>query len=238
MKIIPAIDILDGKCVRLTEGDYATQKIYYTQPIEFAKQLEDHGIEYLHVVDLDGAKSKHIVNYPTLTELCTKTNLKVDFGGGIKTDQDIKIAFDCGASQVTAGSIAVKEPTMFLAWLARYGSDKIILGADCKAGRIYTNGWLESSELSIFDFIKTYEVQGVTQVICTDISKDGNLQGPAHELYAEILRTTQVQVIASGGVTSLEDLQRLKSIGCAGAIIGKALYEGKISLQDLVGLNI
>ncbi len=238
MKIIPAIDILDGKCVRLTEGDYATQKVYYTKPVEFAKQLADHGIEYLHVVDLDGAKSKHIVNHRALTEICTQTNLNVDFGGGIKTDEDIRIAFDCGASQVTAGSIAAKQPEVFLAWLARYGKDKIILGADCKAGKIYTNGWLERSSLAVFDFIKAYEAKGVTQVICTDISKDGNLQGPAHELYAEILRTTQVQLIASGGVTSLEDLQRLKSIGCAGAIVGKALYEGRINLKDLVGLKI
>jgi phosphoribosylformimino-5-aminoimidazole carboxamide ribotide isomerase len=233
MRIIPAIDIIDGKCVRLTKGDYSTQKVYNENPLEVAKQFEDAGIEYLHLVDLDGAKSKHIVNHKVLNEITSKTKLKVDFGGGIKTDADIKIAFENGASQITGGSVAVSHPELFLSWLETYGAEKIILGADFQNRKIATSGWYEKSELDVIDFIKTFELKGVQYIVCTDISKDGMLGGTSNEIYKEILAATKVKLIASGGVSSLNDLTLLKSIGCEGAIIGKAIYEGKISLEDL-----
>ena len=233
MRIIPAIDIIDGKCVRLSQGDYDTKKIYNENPLEVAKEFEDYGIEYLHLVDLDGAKSKQIINYKTLELIASKTNLKVDFGGGIKADQDIRIAFECGANQITGGSIAVQNPTLFQEWISQYGSDKIILGADAKDRKIATHGWLETSELDVIDFIQEYKTKGIDYVICTDIAKDGMLEGTSNELYAEILATSEVKLIASGGVSSIDDLIKIKELGCEGAILGKAIYEGRIQLKDL-----
>lgn len=233
MRIIPAIDIISGRCVRLTKGDYATKKIYKGNPVEIAKQYEDAGLQYLHLVDLDGAKSGSIVNYDVLNKIASATSLIIDFGGGIKSDEAIKIAFENGASQITAGSIAVKNPEMVSEWIAVYGSHKIILGADCHNRKIAVNGWQEQSDTDIIDFIKTYKAKGILKVICTDIEKDGMLQGPSIPLYLEIITTTKTGLIASGGVTSLKDLTRLKEIGCEGAIIGKAIYEGTITLKEL-----
>ncbi|MBV7441374.1 1-(5-phosphoribosyl)-5-[(5-phosphoribosylamino)methylideneamino]imidazole-4-carboxamide isomerase [Weeksellaceae bacterium TAE3-ERU29] len=233
MRIIPAIDIINGKCVRLTKGDYSTQKTYHENPLEMAKMFEDNGIQFLHLVDLDGAKSQHIINHKVLNEITVKTSLKVDFGGGIKSDEDARIAFESGASQITGGSIAVENPELFLHWLATYGTDKIILGADSNQRKIATRGWLEQSELDIVDFILEYEKKGIKNVICTDISKDGMLQGVSEELYKEILQKSKVNLIASGGVSSIEDLEISKEIGCEGVIIGKAIYEGKISMKEL-----
>ncbi|UYW02468.1 1-(5-phosphoribosyl)-5-[(5-phosphoribosylamino)methylideneamino]imidazole-4-carboxamide isomerase [Flavobacterium agricola] len=233
MRIIPAIDIIDGKCVRLSQGDYDTKKIYNENPLEVAKEFEDYGIEYLHLVDLDGAKSKQIINYKTLELIASKTNLKVDFGGGIKANNDVKIAFECGANQITGGSIAVKNPTLFLEWINTYGNNKIILGADAKDRKIATHGWLKTSELDVIDFIQEYKAQGIEYVICTDIAKDGMLQGTSNELYAQILAATNVKLIASGGVSSIDDLIKVKELGCEGAILGKAIYEGRIQLKDL-----
>jgi len=233
MRLIPAIDIIDGKCVRLTRGDYNTKKIYNENPLDVAMQFEANGIEYLHLVDLDGAKSQCIINYKVLESISSKTNLKIDFGGGIKSDKDLKIAFDCGANQITGGSVAVKNPEIFKRWLKKYGADKIILGADCSDRKITTAGWLESSDLDVVDFIKQYEKNGVKTVICTDIAKDGMLQGTSNLLYKEIINETDVKLIASGGVSNMEDLVFLKGLGCDGAIIGKAIYEGKISLAQI-----
>ncbi|MDM1062745.1 1-(5-phosphoribosyl)-5-[(5-phosphoribosylamino)methylideneamino]imidazole-4-carboxamide isomerase [Empedobacter falsenii] len=233
MRIIPAIDIIDGKCVRLSQGDYDTKKIYNENPLEVAKEFEDYGIEYLHLVDLDGAKSKQIINYKTLELITSKTNLKVDFGGGIKANDDIRIAFECGANQITGGSIAVQNPTLFQEWISQYGSDKIILGADAKDRKIATHGWLETSELDVIDFIQEYKTKGIEYVICTDIAKDGMLQGTSNELYTEILAASDVKLIASGGVSSIDDLIKVKELGCEGAILGKAIYEGRIDLKDL-----
>lgn len=233
MRLIPAIDIIDGKSVRLSKGDYNTKKVYNKNPLEVAKTFEDNGIEYLHLVDLDGAKSQHIVNYKVLESICTKTNLKVDFGGGLKSDEDLRIAFESGANQITGGSIAVKHPGIFRSWLNQYGSDKIILGADNKDRKIATSGWLEKSELDVVEFIKQYEQEGANYVICTDISKDGMLQGTSNELYAEIIDQTNVNLIASGGVSNINDVIQLKELGCEGVIIGKAFYEGKITLTQL-----
>ncbi len=233
MRIIPAIDIIDGKCVRLSQGDYDTKKIYNENPLEVAKEFEDYGIEYLHLVDLDGAKSKQIINYKTLELVASKTNLKVDFGGGIKANDDIRIAFECGANQITGGSIAVQNPTLFQEWINQYGSNKIILGADAKDRKIATHGWLETSELDVIDFIQEYKTKGIEYVICTDIAKDGMLQGTSNELYTEILAASDVKLIASGGVSSIDDLIKVKKLGCEGAILGKAIYEGRIDLKDL-----
>ncbi|MDH2207087.1 MULTISPECIES: 1-(5-phosphoribosyl)-5-[(5-phosphoribosylamino)methylideneamino]imidazole-4-carboxamide isomerase [Empedobacter] len=233
MRIIPAIDIIDGKCVRLSQGDYDTKKIYNENPLEVAKEFEDYGIEYLHLVDLDGAKSKQIINYKTLELIASKTNLKVDFGGGIKANDDIRIAFECGANQITGGSIAVQNPTLFQEWIDQYGSDKIILGADAKDRKIATHGWLETSELDVINFIQEYKTKGIDYVICTDIAKDGMLQGTSNELYAEILAASDVKLIASGGVSSIDDLIKVKELGCEGAILGKAIYEGRIDLKVL-----
>lgn len=233
MRIIPAIDIIGGKCVRLTKGDYATQKIYSENPLDMAKIFEDAGIHYLHVVDLDGAKAKQIVNYKILEVLASQTNLNVDFGGGIKSENDIKTAFECGAKQITVGSIAAQNQDLMLEWLMKYGAEKIILGADCKNRRIATNGWLENSNLDVISFIKDYENKGAKYSIVTDIDKDGMLSGPAFELYEEILTDTTISLIASGGITTIKDVQKLKNIGCEGAIIGKAIYEGTINLKEL-----
>lgn len=233
MRIIPAIDIIDGKVVRLSEGDYNRATTYNDDPVEMAKQFENYGITHLHLVDLDGARSQGIVNYKVLEKICKATNLKVDFGGGIKSDKDIQIAFESGATQVTGGSIAIKNPELFKSWISTYGSDRIILGADSKNRKIATNGWLETSDSDVVDFIQQYQSQGVEYVICTDITKDGMLNGPAFELYEEIISTTNVKLIASGGVSNVGDLIRLKKTGCEGAIVGKALYEGQISLNQL-----
>jgi phosphoribosylformimino-5-aminoimidazole carboxamide ribotide isomerase len=236
MRIIPAIDIIDGKCVRLTKGNYNTKKIYNENPLEIAKEFESNGIQFLHLVDLDGAKSQQIINYKVLEKIVTNTNLKVDFGGGLKSNEDLKIAFDCGANQITGGSIAAKNPNLFLEWLSIYSSEKIILGADCKNRKIATNGWLETSEVDVVDFINDYKIKGITNVICTDIDKDGMLQGTSNQLYTEIIETTGINLIASGGVSSIKDLEDLIALGCEGAIVGKAFYEGRISLKELSSL--
>ncbi len=239
MRIIPAIDIIDSKCVRLTKGDYSTKKIYNENPIEVAKQFEGAGIEYLHLVDLDGAKAKHIVNYRVLEQIASKTSLKIDFGGGLKSNEDLHIAFNSGAKQVTGGSIAVTNTELFEGWLEKYGSSRIILGADCKNYKVAVNGWQKSSQLEVLPFIKDYQKKGIRYVICTDISKDGMLQGPSYDLYNDIIQNCSnsngqsVKLIASGGVTTLDDLNRLESLGCEAVIIGKAIYEGHIQLRDL-----
>ena len=233
MRIIPAIDIIDGKCVRLSKGDYSTQKTYNENPLEVAKAFEDHGIEYLHLVDLDGAKSKHIVNHKVLETIATKTNLKIDFGGGLKTDEDLRIAFESGAQQVTGGSIAVKQPEVFSEWINTYGAERIILGADVKGEYIATDGWLETSDQSLFDFLDHYQSKGIQYTICTDISKDGMLQGPSFDLYQKILSETAIKLIASGGISQFDELPRLAEMGCEGTIIGKAIYENRISLKQL-----
>lgn len=233
MRIIPAIDIIDGKCVRLTKGDYGTQKTYGNNPLETAKMFEANGIRYLHLVDLDGAKSKHVVNHRILYEIATKTSLRIDFGGGIKSDDDVRIAFDNGAAQITGGSIAVQYPERFLKWLSTYGADKIILGADSNNRKIATHGWMKQSELDVIEFIANYKKRGIRYVICTDISKDGMLQGASEELYREILDQTDIRLIASGGIASINDVISLQQMGCEGVIIGKALYEGYITLNQL-----
>lgn len=233
MRIIPAIDVIDGKCVRLSKGDYSTQKTYNENPLEMAKAFEDHGIQHLHLVDLDGAKSKHIVNHKVLETIASKTKLSIDFGGGLKTDKDLKIAFESGAQQVTGGSIAVKHPEVFGQWISTYGAEKIILGADVKGEYIATDGWLETSDQSLFDFLAHYQAKGIQYTICTDISKDGMLQGPSFDLYQKILSETQVKLIASGGISQFDELPRLAEMGCEGTIIGKAIYENRISLKQL-----
>ena len=240
MRIIPAIDIIEGKCVRLTKGDYSTTKIYSENPLEIAKQFEDAGIEYLHMVDLEGAKAAHVVNYKVLEQVASKTNLKIDFGGGLKSDNDIITAFNSGAKQITGGSIAVKNRATFESWISKYGTQKIILGADCNNEKIAISGWLEESSLEVIPFIKDYQKQGIQYVICTDISKDGMLEGPSLELYKNIIKQCSndssgqsVKLIASGGVTTIEDLEKLADIGCEGVIIGKALYENRITLKEL-----
>jgi len=233
MRIIPAIDIIDGKCVRLTKGDYSTRKTYRDNPLDAAREFEAYGIRYLHLVDLDGAKSKHIVNHHVLHAIATKTSLKIDFGGGIKSDEDVRIAFENGAAQITGGSIAQQQPALFQRWLTTYGADKIILGADSHHRKIATNGWQQQSEEDVVDFISAYEKEGVRYVICTDIARDGMLEGPSTDLYREIIARTNIQLIASGGITSIDDLLTLQALGCEGAIIGKAIYEGKIGLKEL-----
>jgi len=239
MRIIPAIDIIEGKCVRLTRGDYNTKKIYNQSPLEVAKQFEAAGIEYLHLVDLDGAKAQQIINYKVLEQIASKTSLKIDFGGGIRSNEDLHIAFNSGAKQITGGSIAVNNAKIFEAWLEKYGGTKIILGADCKNEKIAIDGWQEDSSLEVIPFIKNYQKKSIQYVICTDISKDGMLEGPSIELYRNIINSCSnsdgqsIKLIASGGVSCIEDLNLLEDIGCEAVIIGKAIYEGKISLKDL-----
>lgn len=233
MKIIPAIDIIDGKCVRLSKGDYNTKKIYNENPVEVAKEFESFGVQFLHLVDLDGAKSKHIVNAKVLEKISNETSLKIDFGGGLKTEKDIEIAFNSGAKQITIGSIAVQEPEFCYKIIEKYGSEKIILGADCENRKIKTSGWLEESTRDIIDFILQYQDNNIKNVICTDISKDGMLEGASTELYQEILEKTKIQLVASGGISCIEDVYTMKEIGCSGTIIGKAIYENKISLNQL-----
>jgi phosphoribosylformimino-5-aminoimidazole carboxamide ribotide isomerase len=234
MRIIPAIDILNGKCVRLSKGDYGTQKIYNENPLEVAKMFESHGIEYLHLVDLDGAKSSHIVNHKVLETIAKNTKLKIDFGGGLKSDDDLRIAFESGAHQITGGSIAVKNEEGFKSWLKKYGSDKIILGADALNEKIAVSGWLESSEEDLIPFIQNYIKEGIQYVICTDIAKDGMLEGPSFELYKKILVEAKgIKLIASGGISTFDELLKLAEMGCEGTIIGKAIYEHKISMKEL-----
>lgn len=239
MRIIPAIDIIDGKCVRLSKGDYDTKKIYNEHPLEVALEFEAHGITHLHLVDLDGAKSKEIVNHKVLEEIASKTSLAIDFGGGLKSTKDVEIAFNSGAKQITGGSIAVKNPELFAQWLETYGSDHIILGADAKNEKVATGGWTEESEEELIPFIGRYRERGITYVICTDISKDGMLQGPSFDLYQRIIKADQsgaaspLKLIASGGISAFEELPRLAELGCEGTIIGKAIYENRISLSQL-----
>lgn len=233
MRIIPAIDIIDGKCVRLSKGDYNTKKIYNENPVEVAKEFESFGIQYLHLVDLDGAKSKHIVNQKVLEKIAKETSLQIDFGGGLKTLEDIQIAFDSGAKQITIGSIAVQDPEFCFELIKKFGKENIILGADCDNRKIKTSGWLKESDQDVIDFILRYQENGVQHVICTDISKDGMLEGPSTDLYQDILSQASVQLVASGGISGIEDVYKMKEIGCAGTIIGKAIYEGRISLKQL-----
>lgn len=234
MRIIPAIDIIDGKCVRLSKGDYDTKIIYNENPLEVAKSFEAHGIEYLHLVDLDGAKSSKIVNYKILEQIATQTSLKIDFGGGLKSDEDLKIAFESGANQITGGSIAVKNRAIFEKWISEYGSDKIILGADAKDEKVSISGWLEDSNEDLIPFIQDYQSKGILYVICTDIAKDGMLEGPSFDLYEKILKEAiGVKLIASGGISTFDELPKLAELGCEGTIIGKAIYEGRITLKQL-----
>lgn len=234
MRIIPAIDIIEGKCVRLSKGDYGTKKIYNENPLEVAMAFEAHGIQYLHLVDLDGAKSKHIVNHKVLEKIASQTSLKIDFGGGLKTDEDLRIAFQSGADQVTGGSIAVKNQAVFTGWLKTYGAEKIILGADAKDEKVAISGWLEESNEELIPFIQLYQKRGIQNVICTDISKDGMLQGPSFELYERIIEQCKgVKLIASGGISTFDELPKLAEIGCDGTIIGKAIYENRITLKQL-----
>ncbi|MFN3800551.1 1-(5-phosphoribosyl)-5-[(5-phosphoribosylamino)methylideneamino]imidazole-4-carboxamide isomerase [Belliella pelovolcani] len=234
MYIIPAIDIIDGKCVRLTQGDYGQKKEYHDSPLEMAKRFEDAGIKRLHLVDLDGAKAKKIINKQVLQRITAGTSLQVDFGGGVQSDEDIALAFDLGAHQLTGGSIAVKNPGMFESWISTYGGEKIILGADAKDKKIAISGWEETTEVDLIDFIKDYHTKGISYVICTDVAKDGLLQGPSIELYKEIMQEIPaIKLIASGGVSNVKDLEELQKTGVYGAIVGKAYYEGRISLEEL-----
>ncbi len=234
MKIIPAIDIIEGKCVRLTQGDYSRKTIYNEDPLELALQFEAIGIERLHLVDLDGAKSGSVVNYKVLEKISSKTKLEIDFGGGIKSNEAIKVVFDSGAAIATIGSVAVKNKELFFSWIDKYGADKIFLGADVKDEKIVISGWVEKTDVAIFDFINENFSQGVKTIFCTDISKDGLLQGSGIDLYKKIIeKFPNLNLIASGGIASIKELDELKLIGCSGAIIGKAIYEGRITMNDL-----
>jgi phosphoribosylformimino-5-aminoimidazole carboxamide ribotide isomerase len=238
MIIIPAIDIIEGKCVRLSQGDYKTKKVYADHPLSVAQNFEKHSLTHLHLVDLDGAKSKKVVNIDVLQSICSETNLKVDFGGGVKSEADLVRVLEAGANQVTAGSIAVKEPQTVKNWVKKYGAEKIILGADVKNRKIAINGWQETSELDIIDFIQDFYQYGVRSVICTDISKDGMLGGAALDLYKMILgKFPDLLLIASGGVSTIEELYELKDAGLHGAIVGKAIYEGKMNLKEIEKFN-
>ena len=234
IRIIPAIDIIDGKCVRLSQGDYDKKTVYNANPLEVAKSFEDHGIKHLHLVDLDGAKSSKVVNWKVLETIASKTNLHIDFGGGVKSDDDIRGVFDAGAKQVTAGSIAVKSPETVERWIATYGAERIILGADVHNKMIAINGWKEDSGIELFSFLKDYSTKGISSVICTDIAKDGMLSGSSIELYKDILgEIPSLKLIASGGVTSIQEIEQLQEKGLYGAIVGKAMYEGRITLKEL-----
>lgn len=234
IELIPAIDVIDGKCVRLSQGDYQSKKVYNENPVEVAKMFEAHGIHRLHVVDLDGAASKHVVNYKVLEALAGQTSLAIDFGGGIKSDEDLHIAFESGAQMVTLGSIAVKEPDTFNRWMEVYGSERIILGADAKDGKIAVNGWLECSRLELMPFLDDYIKKGVAKVLCTDISRDGMLNGPSLDLYKQIMEEhPDLHLIASGGISGMKDIKALNEAGIPAVVFGKAFYEGRITLQDL-----
>lgn len=234
IKLIPAIDIIDGKCVRLSQGNYDSKKVYNENPLEVAKEFEAYGIRRLHVVDLDGAASQHVVNYRTLEQIATQTSLTIDFGGGIKTSGDIEIAFDSGAEMITLGSVAVKHPELFDEWLQTYGNEKIILGADVKDNRIAINGWKEESPQELMPFLNQHINKGVTKVLCTDISRDGMLKGPALDLYRSIMEAhPELHLIASGGISGMEDILKLDEAGIPAVVFGKAIYEGRISLKEL-----
>lgn len=235
MQIIPAIDIIDGKCVRLTQGDYAQKKIYNENPLEVAKQFEDAGLQRLHLVDLDGAKAGAVQNWKVLETLATRTNLIIDFGGGIKTEKDVQIVFNSGAALATVGSIAVKNEALFVSWLQQFGANKFLLGADVKDEKITIAGWLQTTNILIYNFIEKYIQHGVQQIFCTDVSKDGKLEGPSIDLYKNIIQKfPDLHFIASGGVANVDDLKQLTEIGCKGVIIGKAIYEGRIKISDLM----
>jgi len=237
--IIPAIDIIEGKCVRLAQGDYAQKTVYNERPLEVAKQFEDAGLSRLHLVDLDGAKAGKVTNWKVLETIAGKTNLVIDFGGGIKQEKDVEIVFNSGAAMATIGSLAVKDKDTFSAWLVQFGADKFLLGADVKDEKIAVSGWLETTDIWIYDFIEGYIQKGIRQVFCTDVSKDGMLSGPSIELYKNIInKFPELYFIASGGVSSLNDLEQLRDIGCKGAIVGKAIYEGKIRLHELTKFNL
>ena len=234
IELVPAIDMIEGKCVRLTQGDYDTQKIYNESPLEVAKQFQDAGVTRLHMVDLDGAKAGHIVNYRMLEKVASHTDLSIDFGGGLKSDDDLHIAFDCGAQMVTGGSIAVKNPDLFLSWITRYGSERIILGADAKEKKIAISSWKEGTAIDLIPFIKDYQSKGISKVICTDIAREGMLQGPAVKLYQEMQQEMPgLYVIGSGGVSSMGDIERLEEANIPAVIFGKAIYEGRISLKEI-----
>lgn len=238
MQIIPAIDVIEGKCVRLTEGDYAQKKIYNEDPLEVAKAFEGIGLMRLHLVDLDGAKAGEVVNWKVLEKIANNTELKIDFGGGIKTEAILKTVLDIGATYATIGSLAVKNELLFQEWIARFGANTFMLGADVFEEKIAIGGWMEKTEISVFDFMKSYIDKGVKQIFCTDIKKDGKLQGPSIELYQKIIEQfPTLQLIASGGVSSLDDLIELEEIGCAAAIVGKAIYENKITISELANFN-
>ena len=238
MQIIPAIDIIEGKCVRLTEGDYAQKKIYNENPLEVAKAFEGIGLMRLHLVDLDGAKAGEVVNWKVLEKIANQTQLKIDFGGGIKTEATLKTVLDTGAKYATIGSLAVKSPEIFQEWIARFGAKVFMLGADVFEEKIAIGGWLEKTNITVFDFMKLYMDKGVKQIFCTDIQKDGKLEGPSIELYQKILEQfPSLQLIASGGVSSLDDLIELEEIGCSAAIVGKAIYENKITINELASFN-
>lgn len=234
MKIIMAMDIINGKCVRLNQGDYNRMTEYKMEPLEVAKELESKGVMNLHLVDLDGARSNRIINHKVLEQLALRTELQIDFGGGLKSKEDVKIAFESGANQVSLGSLAVQKSDLFMEILNEYGAQKVMLGADCKNRKIASNGWMEKSDYDVVDFIGDYQNSGVKKVVCTDISKDGMLKGPSFDLYEEILSKTQVDLIASGGISSMADIGRVKELGCYGVIIGKAFYEGLINLEELM----
>lgn len=238
MEIIPAIDIIEGKCVRLTHGDYAQKKVYNEHPLEVARQFEDAGLQRLHLVDLDGAKAGAVKNWKVLETITGKTSMIVDFGGGIKSEKDVEIVFNSGAALATIGSMAVKEKETFVHWLQKWGAEKFLLGADVKGEKLTISGWLEQTEIWIYDFIEDYMQKGVKQLFCTDVSKDGALEGPSTELYKSIVeKFPDLHFIASGGVSSLDDVYQLQNIGCKGVIIGKAIYEGRVTLNDLKKLN-
>jgi len=236
MRIIAAIDIIEGACVRLTQGDYSKKTVYGSDPLDVARELEAHGIKYLHLVDLDGAREGKVRNHGVLEAITANTGLNVDFSGGIRSDGDLHTAFSCGASQVTCGSIAVTQPGLFLQWLAEYGPEKIILGADFRQRKVATGGWLSESETDIISFLQNYRSEGVIYAMCTDIERDGMLGGPSVDIYREIAMIEGLSLIASGGITSASDIMALREAGCEGAIIGKAIYEGKISLKELADL--
>ncbi len=237
IELIPAIDLIDGKCVRLSQGNYELKRIYSENPVEVAKELEAYGIQRLHVVDLDGAASQHVVNYRVLDQIAGRTSLRIDFGGGIKSDEDLVMAFDNGAQMVTLGSVAVKQPELFEKWLGQYGNEKIILGADVKNGKIAVNGWKEESAQQLMPFLEHYINKGVMKVLCTDISRDGMMEGPSTELYRQIMEAyPDLHLIASGGVSCLDDILRLDEAGIPAVVFGKALYEGRITLKELSSL--
>ncbi|WP_339785891.1 1-(5-phosphoribosyl)-5-[(5-phosphoribosylamino)methylideneamino]imidazole-4-carboxamide isomerase [uncultured Imperialibacter sp.] len=234
MDIIPAIDIIDGKCVRLTQGDYDQKKIYNERPLEVAMQFEDAGLTRLHLVDLDGAKAGSVKNWKVLEALASKTAMVIDFGGGIKSAEDVDIVFECGAKLATVGSMAVKNEEIFSDWLEQYGADRFFLGADVKDEKIAIGGWLETTDIWVYDFMEKYVQKGVTNIFCTDVSKDGLLEGPSVDLYKTLVEQfLDIYFVASGGVSSMEDLEKLKEIGCKGAIVGKAIYEGRVNIADL-----